>query len=468
MKNITRIFLFMSLLIGIPQSVAANNPNNEKSHLCIVNLSDKDVTHTKASNADKKDWKGKKFRPSYNFKDARINANSSRCEREIMNKQRNTAVYEMEFTFSNGEKLRFSNDQKQSAAEYNRIYDHDVTGSATQHMELYQASGYGTNAMYIRSKVKPDNSKWMGRLLEAKPDVKLNDLTMLGSHDAGMYIAEGCSISKADRILRPTIQLLKQATKTQTLSMLQQLQAGARYFDLRVYYDGSDYRMGHFSSIAGCYGAKLDDILSTVNNFIADKQETVILKFSHTMSDSPQVSKTKHEVINGTVAKVKGKLKGNLYTHEKSIDFPQTKLKQVSGKVIVVLDQEFWEYIKPEDGLFKYSDLNVYDKYPNTDSLLTMKRDQLLKLIGHGGWGNDDLFLLSWTLTPQFRWELEMPKLNVQALSNTANPWLPNTLAGIKAGTLDINGTKVKQKPNIVYIDFLDPYMGKAVIDFNF
>jgi len=468
MKSLTRKFLFMTLLIGVPQLAIASSSINQLSHLCIVNLSGKDITHTKVSEIGKKDWKGRKFSPSYNFKDAQIKANGSLCKRQIMRTTKDTAVYKMEFTFSNGEKLRFSNDQKQSAAEYNRIYNHDVTGSATQHMELYQASGYGTNAMYIRPKAKPDNSNWMGKLLEKKPNVKLNKLTMLGSHDAGMYTTENCYIAKSKFI---TPELLEQATKTQKLSMLQQLQAGARYFDLRVYYDGSSYRMGHFSPIAGCHGAHLDDVLSQVNAFITGKKETVILTFSHTMQDSHNSTKTQHEVVDKTVSKVKEVLKNNLYKYDGSINLAQTELKQVSGKVIAVFDDEFGQHRKSADGLFSYSNLDVYDKYSEINSLHTMKRDQLLKLKNNGGWNKDRLFLLSWTLTPKPELDLKeskLPKLNVQTLSNTANPWLPQTLAEIKAGTLYVDNTQVTQKPNIVYIDFLDPYVGKAVIDFNF
>ena len=79
--------------------------------------------------------------------------------------------------------------------------------------------------------------------------------------------------------------------------------------------------------------------------------------------------------------------------------------------------------------------------------------DQLKKLEKEGGWTHNYLFLLSWTLTGT------LGKLDIEVMANEANSWLPQTLANIKIGKL--------KKPNIVYIDFIDAYMGRAILDVN-
>lgn len=431
--------------------------------LCVVNFSELNIDKTVVSEVDNYDWDGDS-RPDKNFKDASIQNHSSRCEREEINTNSRGCWYRMTFTFSGGSTLTFRNDQKDAETKHNRTYD--ASGSAVGPMELYQASGGDTNGMYIRSLPEPDNTGWMAALLARKPGVTLNNLAMPGSHDAGMYITTNCSIT-----------VKSEWARTQGGDIARQLKAGSRYFDFRVYWDGNDYRIGHFGSMGGCYGPPLSEVLDQVKTFIqgGGSKEAIILKFSHTMGDSPLQPflpgpvpipnpsyRSPAQVAKATVDMVKNKLGTSVYTSRNAdADLSQTLLSEVSGKVVTTFGSEFKDYWSAASGVFPYRDipdtgygLRVYDNYSNTDSLPNMVDDQLKKLQSYGGWGKGYLFLLSWTLTGA------AGLLDIQVLAGMANPWLPQTLSDIKAGKLN--------HPNIVFLDYIDPYICRNIIDLNY
>lgn len=434
---------------------------SKQTTLSIVNTTGMDIAEIEVSGIDNYDWDGD-CRPDRNFQHISIPNNNSRCEREELNSFAKSCPYVMTLKFSDGTDLTFRNDQKDAMTKLSRFYQ--AGGTATNNLTIYQTSGGDTNAMYIRQKQEPDNSAWMGDLLKKKPDVRLNAITMPGSHDAGMYVASSCTeFAKSEW------------TITQSCSIHDQLRTGSRYFDLRVYYDGSNYRIGHFSTIKplgvdlssvqrqGCYGSTLSDVLNQVKVFIqssAGKSETIILKFSHTMSDSPE-SYPVDQVTKYVVDEVKKVFESYLYTSQNSeANLAQTLLKEVSGKIVTVFDNEYQAYFDIKSGIFPYHDysaggygLRVYDQYSDTDSYLTMSDTQREKLTEFGGYGNDYLFLLSWTLTGKFK------LLDIEVLSTLARPWLPQILTEIKNGKL--------KYPNIVYYDYVDPYINRAIINLN-
>jgi hypothetical protein len=83
---------------------------------------------------------------------------------------------------------------------------------------------------------------WMTALHERIAGLPLKQIIMPGSHDAGMYISRKGQWGGGDG-----------NTRTQSLTIKQQLEAGSRYFDLRPVCTGSgsdrQYDMGHFSQM---------------------------------------------------------------------------------------------------------------------------------------------------------------------------------------------------------------------------
>lgn len=408
--------------------------------LCIVNTTGMDITNINVYNIDNYDWDGDS-RPDHNFQGKYISNNNSMCEREELNAYARSAWYNMTLTFSDGTNLSFRNNQHDAFTKYDRFYE--TTGSASEKLTIYQTSGGDTNAMYIRTKEEPHNSNWMGDLLKRKPGVRLNELTMPGSHDAGMYSTHHCSI-----VVEP------EWTITQSYTIEGQLKTGSRYFDLRVYRDGSNYRIGHFSDFGGCYGTTLSDVLNQVKTFIQDAQsEAIVLTFTHT-GDNVE--------INYVVNQVKTVFGNHLYTTQNiGADLAKTLLSELAGKVVAVFGNEYASHYDVTTGIFPYREypksagygLRVYDEYSNTTSLSKMWGDQINKLAQYGGYGNDYLFLLSWTLTG------DIHLLDIQVLSALARPWLPQI-------TTEIQNKQLKL-PNIIYYDYVDPYINQLIINLN-
>lgn len=82
-----------------------------------------------------------------------------------------------------------------------------------------------------------------------------------------------------------------------------------------------------------------------------------------------------------------------------------------------------------------------------------MKAKQDTRLANYGGLGKDYLFLYSWTLTGSG--DLR----DLELLSRAANPQLPKRLREMVASG--------RPRPNIVYIDHVDPWLCSAIIALN-
>ena len=199
-------------------------------------------------------------------------------------------------------------DQKQAETKHNQM----LGGSLSYHVD--QASGEGTNGLYVRRGL-PDNSDWMGNLANRRNDILLYQIAMPGSHDAGMYVTNDCtSLAWAEW------------AKTQDLSILNQLGAGARYFDLRPFSHNGTIYVGHFNMGQGCYGAKLQDILNDVRSFLSDagSREVVFLKFSHT--DNPGT------LAQSVVKMVQDTFRDRLYKSDGTVELSNLKLDQVLAR----------------------------------------------------------------------------------------------------------------------------------------
>ena len=119
-----------------------------------------------------------------------------------------------------------------------------------------------------------DTAAWMSQLADT---LKINELMMPGSHDAGMSETNHCDAGS---------KMNKGIVKTQELNIKDQLAAGSRYFDIRVDYDHNELVTYHRTGNAGCNGQPLIPVLDQSTEFIrAHSSETFILKFSHIRSN---------------------------------------------------------------------------------------------------------------------------------------------------------------------------------------
>ena len=296
-----------------------------------------------------------------------------------------------------------------------------------------------------------DTAAWMG-LLDG--NTTLNRIVMPGSHDAGMSRTDHCG---AGGDLNPGI------SKTQELSILGQLEAGSRYFDIRVDYDHHELVTYHRTGDSGCNGQPLSIVLDQSIEFIqAHPSETFILKFSHIRANRHNEREIKDR-IDQFLADIR--FRPYLFMHSRyDINLAEVALGDCRGRFILVFD--YPEHISARSGRFRYHDgsaydgpnITVYDSYSKTTSLEKMRHDQLGKLDQYGGLGKDYLFLLSWTLTPDAGTFFTG---SVKELAAEANPELSKVLA-------DRRKQADKPQPNIVYIDYLDASIAHSIIQCNF
>ncbi|WP_139831520.1 MULTISPECIES: hypothetical protein [unclassified Pseudomonas] len=362
------------------------------------------------------------------------------------------ANFTVGLTFADGTTLSFTDDQQSAQTRHIGVIPH--TGTA-QGLEVWRSTGgdvgdssHGTNGLYIRTVAVPDHSGWMGALQKRKPGILLNDVTMPGSHDAGMYVTHDYPLGGGG-----------EWAKTQSLTTLQQLQAGSRYFDLRICWRDGHLSTYHGDTGYGAYGALLSDILTDVQAFLtgpSGNEEVVILKFSHTYTDT----------IDSIIDVVKTQsMRLMLPKQGSGTNLAQTPLSMMKGKIVMVFDSEFEGEWDQAQGIWPYfdttenpssvigRDLTVYDHYADQTDYPTMAGDQTAKLGKYGGWGDSYLFLLSWTLTG------DTQVRDIEVLAGMANPWLPQVLAD--------KTIRYGRRPNIVYLDFIDPWLCGVILGLN-
>jgi hypothetical protein len=292
-----------------------------------------------------------------------------------------------------------------------------------------------------------ETTAWMRRV---KGSLTLDELVMPGSHDAGMSELHHCNPAGFS----------DPYTQTQSGNIGRQLMDGSRYFDIRVDYDYEELVTYHRTGPHGCNGQDLKSVLDEVVKFLGEYHtETAILKFSHIRDDgddhNPAVIKSK---INALLTNYRNVI----YTNKNpDVNLAKVTLAEARGKMILVFD--YVEFIDPAVGHFHYADgssaqpgfnITVFDEYSNTDDYDTMEADQLQKWNANAGLGRGHFFLLSWTLTPKFAGH------GVEHLAGEANPKLPEVLYSRII-------TRKAQKPNIVYIDFVNNQTAQSIIMYN-
>ena len=149
-------------------------------------------------------------------------------------------------------------------------------------------------------------SEWQSMIND---DAPFNRIATPGAHDAGT-----CGIAYY--------------AETQSRNTTELLEAGTRYFDLRVAYAGDDYRIFH----GPFQGVTLDSVLTAMRNFLNEHQtEALVLDFQHFDGDAQQ----------GTLEKVKATLGDLLIKNDgetSDLQFiNQLRLKDARGKCLV-----FW------------------------------------------------------------------------------------------------------------------------------
>lgn len=231
-----------------------------------------------------------------------------------------------------------------------------------------------------------NSQRWMSALNDS---LRLKDICMPGSHDAGMY--------ETTNGYAPGLAL------TQSKNFREQLDFGIRYFDLRPQYWSKNSGEDRFYAYHGvATGPLIKDILNDIKSFFEHpngKNETVIIGLTNFKSFNDVV---KIDLLNFIIEKL-GRFMFRL-PNDKNLG--SLKLSEVRGKIIFLFDvtDEKGEYSR----LTKANSISdfftkqtfgscVFDKYSDTKYYTTMYEKQIEYF---KSFREDKLFLLNWTLTP--------------------------------------------------------------------
>jgi hypothetical protein len=267
--------------------------------------------------------------------------------------------------------------------------------------------------LYFSVSAIRDRSNWIADMLPSIGTKTLGDIVVPGSHDSGMY---------CDNL-----------GQTQDHNLYEQLQDGVRFFDLRVA-AGNPQRIyhGNLGEVPLSTCDSVDKVMRDVGAFMqAGHNEVVVLKFSHFLGfgRGGQCLGSNPIEYDRLQSTIRGFLQQFLYDGDtRPADVPLNDLTSGGkvGKVVVVVDGD-WATpmcVPNQAGFYVYKnsctnaencenpvpakdgEFNVFDQYTNTTNFEKMYNDQLTKYYEYDGRmvGDrsvaDDLFLLSWTLTP--------------------------------------------------------------------
>lgn len=283
-------------------------------------------------------------------------------------------------------------------------------------------------------------------------EMTLDQITMLGSHDSGMSVYEWHNVDPGCIV-------------TQYCDIAKQLRLGVRYFDIRPYLwidekgNNHGFYCGHFSNILGAkggFGQSLSSVICQVNEFCKGKKELIILNVGHIKRIEEKTLYTEitnlhnedWEMLSAVFNNLTDLCRCNTCYLCNDISSRKTIGELTADKsAVVVLDQS-----GALIGDFCQSDnLDVYNEYANSSSVKTMMEDQFSKLLENGN-KQDQLFLLSWTLTQNF----PITK-SILELADEANSYLEEVKR---------NASSTSIYPHIVYIDGIKDETGFSVVQF--
>jgi hypothetical protein len=232
----------------------------------------------------------------------------------------------------------------------------------------------------------------------------LREICIPGSHDSGMSVFGNSTLLAAPC-----------NTVTQSYNIENQLNAGARYFDIRPVISSGKYFTGHYSEFTiagintwqGANGQSIDSIIAQLNAFTSKTSELIILNLSHDLNTDTGNNNYRHftqvewDIL---LNKLRDEVQ-HLFIHT-THDLTMLSLNEFiadgSSAVVIIVepgdgDIKLGDYTS--SGIYPAASFPVYNSYANTSDINTMITDQLTKLNSQKPTPLASYFLLSWTLT---------------------------------------------------------------------
>ncbi|CAH1392315.1 unnamed protein product [Nezara viridula] len=289
-----------------------------------------------------------------------------------------------------------------------------------------------------------DSANWMRQhmgLLGGRP---LQRICIPGTHNSGMHTLNGgTAFAKTCNILN------------QSQSIRRQLEMGIRYFDIRPIISGGKFKTGHYSKIPGGLwqggnGQFLDSIINDINDFTREHKELVIVHLSHALNtDVGKKYRSFNEEEWNRLFQLLERTE-NLFFGPENAYLPGYTLGQLTNNgnraavIYIVNDAGAKLGHRYGRGFFYWGNIQVYDRYADSDKVSSMSNDQFNKMKQESP---RRYFLLSWTLTqkPFDATTCPMGK-SISKLAKDANRNLHKILPEVS----------VAAYPNVISVDFVE------------
>ncbi|XP_039644282.1 PI-PLC X domain-containing protein 1-like [Perca fluviatilis] len=184
-------------------------------------------------------------------------------------------------------------------------------------------------------------SDWMSQLAPQLQDTPLYKLAIPGSHDSMSYdldinstIIEPDELKKLSPILCAR-ELVRTAATTQDVTITQQLDAGVRYFDLRISRKTNDPEPNKFYFYHGlCTRTDAETVLRDINDWAGKHpKEILILALSHFKDFDNNIEELHHNLIESIKTVFGAKLCNKVSTQD---PFPTLKSCWDKGTNVIV------------------------------------------------------------------------------------------------------------------------------------
>ena len=331
------------------------------------------------------------------------------------------------------------------------------------------------------------NEDWMAGFTN-RQDLTLCDITIPVSHDAGLSEANGCYIPY-------TTSAGKNQTICQYVDVAGQLAAGSRGFDIRIGVHNGIIRTFHGEGLPGGtlggWGQTATTIFQQIDAFLTNHPgEIVITRISHT-----QESAGAHRALLTNIAPDRLLRCGprNIAT---------MPLSQLRGKCIAIFDSKALAQVDPYNGLHRFikhpnskveGGLTICGKYAGWLADLKAMAEKAISCGNehgthqHLGPKHDHLYMIYWqiaamapgssvkTFTTASQEQrvrtmvhLELNKGSHYNLDYILNLHRGDKVSGVGKKTPDVTTqTRLKFRPNIINLDFVNDISVGKVIEFN-
>lgn len=289
-------------------------------------------------------------------------------------------------------------------------------------------------------------SSWMHDNLPMLGARTMREICITGSHDAGMgsdtFFPETCW------------------AQTQNVNVLGQLQAGARYFDIRPVIFGGEHMTGHYTGngpdASGTLGESIRSIIEGILQFTAQNAELIVLNLSHDVQADRNNAWFNQNDWDGLFEGL-GSLPWLYPIGDTTADLSRVTLNDFIGNgipaVLIVVDPndatiQLGNYASL--GFCTKANFDVYNQYADTVYAQQMQEFEFAQMRQQKQGRDSGLFLLSWTLTQQ---EFGDPCISVLAegiQDLLVQQLLPNC--------------SYDCFPNVIYVDYFFPrVVGQAM-----